>query len=410
MGLLTPVVRAGMQLWYAKVNADRLMAPTPRDRPVYESGAEDARRVLLLGNGPTHGWGVLTHQLALTGHLGRSLLARTGRPWDVDYVGDELMNVATALNWLGRRELSPYDLVVLVLSMNDAVRLTPMPAWSQSMSVLLAHLDSGRAPGAGILVAGVQPVASVQGFGGLAGVLGQRHADRLNARTRELLAPLPDAAFTDLGAPRTEIGRPAGSAVTYAAWADRLADSAVPLLQGARVRTAPAADSDGFAWRGTAPLLAMQAGPGTAELKALEEQAKRRFGVPLALVTLLDGDRQYFPTGAGPVPASVPRELTYCDVAAAQDEPLVVPNARKDPRFADSAYIDVAHTPFYAGTALRSREGEVIGTFCLMGAFPRRAERVDLMELQRYAAAAQRILWRIEAEAVQPAATGTTPA
>ena len=59
--------------------------------------------MLLLGNGPTHGWGVVSHQLALTGHLGRALSAQTGDAWDVDYVGDELMNVATALNWLGRR-------------------------------------------------------------------------------------------------------------------------------------------------------------------------------------------------------------------------------------------------------------------------------------------------------------------
>jgi GAF domain-containing protein len=387
-----------MRLWYAKVNADRLMAPTPRDRPVYESGVAGARRVLLLGNGPTHGWGVLTHQLALTGHLGRALAVRTGEAWDVDYVGDELMNVATALDWLGRRELSPYDLVVVVLSMNDAVRLTPMPAWSRSMHDLLAHLDSGRARGAGILVAGVQPIASVQGFGGLAGVLGQRHADRLNARTRELLAPLEKTAFTDLGAPRTEIGRPAGSAVTYAAWAEALAESAAPLLVGGAA-TAPAADAADRPRRGAAPLLEGRSGPTIAELKALEEEAKRRFSVPLAFVTLLEGDHQYFPTGAGPVPTSVPRELTYCHVAAAQEEPLVVPNARKDPRFADNPYIEAAHTPFYAGTALRSRDGDVIGTFCLMAAFPRRPDRVDLAELERYADAAQRILWRVEEQA-----------
>ncbi|HEY8319346.1 MAG TPA: GAF domain-containing protein [Amnibacterium sp.] len=407
MGLLTPVVRTGMRLWYAKTNADRMSAPTPRDRPVYETGDPAARRVLLLGNGPTHGWGVVSHQLALTGHLGRALSAQTGDAWDVDYVGDELMNVATALNWLGRRALSPYDLIVLVLSMNDAVRLTPLPAWGRSMSALLDHLDSGRAPGAGILIAGVQPIASVPGFGGLAGMIGQRHADRLNATTRGLLESVDAAAFTDLGAPRTEIGRPAGSSLTYSTWAERLAGHAVPLLAGAHAGTSGTPQAALVPrWAGAAPLLAMQAGARTAELKRLEEEAKRRFGVPLALVTLLEGDRQYFPTGSGPVPASVPRELTFCDVTAAQSEPLVVPNARKDPRFAGSAYIDVAHTPFYAGAALRSREGDVIGTFCLMGAFPRKADRVDVTELERLAGEAERILWRVEDDvrAAAPAA------
>ncbi|MGN6742707.1 MAG: GAF domain-containing protein [Amnibacterium sp.] len=396
MGLLTPVVRTGMRLWYAKTNADRIMAPTPRDKPVYETGEPAARRVLLLGNGPTHGWGVMTHQLALTGHLGRALAARTDEPWDVDYVGDELMNVGTALNWLGRRTLSPYDLVVLVLSRNDAVRITPLPAWGRSMSALLEHLDAGRAAGAGILVAGVQPIASVEGFGGLAGWLGQRHADRLNAMTRTLLAGVPDAAFTELGAPRKEIGRPAGSSLTYETWAGRLADSALPLVAGTRPGTGPAEP-----W---------VAGPAVhderaiARLRELEQAAQRRFRVPLALVSLLDEERQYFPTGGGPVPSSVPRELTYCDVTASQDAPLIVPNARKDPRFADSGYIDVASTPFYAGAPLHAPSGAVIGTFCLMGAFPRRGETIDVTELQAFASDAERIVWAARRDESVPAA------
>lgn len=400
MGLLTPVVRTGMRLWYAKTNADRIMAPTPRDRPVYESGDPAARRVLLLGNGPTHGWGVMTHQLALTGHLGRALATRTGESWDVDYVGDELMNVDTALNWLGRRALSPYDLVVLVLSMNDAVRITPLPAWSQSMSALLEHLDGGRAPGAGILVAGVQPIASVEGFGGLAGWLGQRHADRLNATTRTLLADVADAVFTELGAPKKEIGRPAGSSITYETWAGRLADSALPLVTGARPSTAaPEPRTEGPALHDEDAL---------AGLRSLEQAAQRRFRVPLALVSLLDEERQYFPTGDGPVPTSVPRELTYCDVTAAQDAPLIVPDARKDPRFAGSGYIDAASTPFYAGAPLHSPSGDVIGTFCLMGAFPRPASRIDVTELERFASDAERILWR--AGPVRGSSTPAQPA
>lgn len=388
MGLLTPVVRAGMRLWYAKANADRMMAPTPRDRPVFESGKPGARRVLLLGNGPTHGWGVMTHQLALTGHLGRALAARTGDAWDVDYVGDELMNVSTAINWLGRRALTSYDLIVLVLSMNDAVRITPLPAWGRSMAALLEHLDAGRVAGAGILVAGVQPISSIEGFGGLVGWLGQRHADRLNATTRELIAELRDADFTDLGPPRTEIGRPAGSSLTYETWAGRLADHALPLLPATRAQTeAPEAQP-------AVPALVAQAPREVAALRELEQAAKRRFGVPLALISVLDTERQYFPTGDGPVPVSVPRELTYCDVTAAQDAPLVVPDARKDPRFADSGYIDAANTPFYAGAPLHAPSGEVIGTFCLMGAVPRRGDRIDVAELQRFASDAERILWR----------------
>jgi len=402
MGLLTPVIRTGMQLWYAKTNADRMLQPTPRDRPQYDSGAPDARRVLLLGNGPTHGWGVLTHQLALTGQLGRALAAHTGDAWDVDYVGDELMTVSTALNWLGRRPLAPYDLVLLVLSMNDAVRLTSPAAWSRSMSALLEHLDAGRASDAGLLVAGVQPIASVEGFGGLAGWLGQRHADRLNVVTRALLNPLPDAAFVELGAPRTEIGRPAGSSITYEAWADRLALAALPLIGPKRARTADVdlpPDSTPQSMLPTGHVTRV-----TAELRELERAAKQRFGVPLALITLLDEERQWFPTGSGPIPASVPRELTYCDVTAAQDAPLIVPDARKDPRFAGSAYIDVAHTPFYAGAPLHAASGEVIGTFCLMGAFPRRPDRVDVDELQRFAVRAERILGGAGDETVATAA------
>ncbi|MEO5921077.1 MAG: hypothetical protein ABIQ01_08035, partial [Pseudolysinimonas sp.] len=73
----------------------------PQDVPAVRSGSPLADRILLVGNGPSHGWGVVTHQLALTGQLAHAIAARTGRACDADLIGAEAMNVRSALAWVG---------------------------------------------------------------------------------------------------------------------------------------------------------------------------------------------------------------------------------------------------------------------------------------------------------------------
>src|SRR3954464_1267025 len=119
-----------MRLWHASLlaQAPSIPQPTGPARSSVERGAVD--RVLLVGNGPLHGWGVLSHDLSAVGHLSRALQRTTGRPAVVDYVGDARMTATTSLEWLGERAADGYDLAVVVLSMNDALRLLPVERFS----------------------------------------------------------------------------------------------------------------------------------------------------------------------------------------------------------------------------------------------------------------------------------------
>ena len=64
---------------YALKLGESASLPKPRDEPSVLSDDSAADRVLLIGNAPCHGWGVVSHQLALTGQLSRMLRASTGR-------------------------------------------------------------------------------------------------------------------------------------------------------------------------------------------------------------------------------------------------------------------------------------------------------------------------------------------
>ena len=155
------IARAAAKLWYTKMIYVQQSVPVPRDSPVIVSGADDPDRVLLIGNGPTHGWGTVTHELALTGQLARGLTRRTTRPTDIQYIGDEMMPIAAVQSFIGDTSIAPFDLVVVVLSMNDAVRLTPADEYRADMIRLLDRLSAETKPSARIVIAGIQDLSLI---------------------------------------------------------------------------------------------------------------------------------------------------------------------------------------------------------------------------------------------------------
>jgi diguanylate cyclase (GGDEF)-like protein len=89
------------------------------------------------------------------------------------------------------------------------------------------------------------------------------------------------------------------------------------------------------------------------------------FGVPMSAVSLIDTDRQWFKSLAGLDATQTPRSEAFCDHAIRQDEPLIITDARNDPRFADNPL--VTGDPgirSYAGVPLRTPDGYNIGSLC----------------------------------------------
>jgi GAF domain-containing protein len=121
-------------------------------------------------------------------------------------------------------------------------------------------------------------------------------------------------------------------------------------------------------------------------------------------VTMVDGNRNFHVAQGGTTPVQVPASLTVCPIVIEADAPVVIENTERDPRFAGNGFLDLEHARFYAGAPVHAPDGTTIGALCLLHAFPRRAGRVDLDELQGFAREAEEAIRAIvlEREAVQP--------
>ncbi len=109
-----------------------------------------------------------------------------------------------------------------------------------------------------------------------------------------------------------------------------------------------------------------------AAFETLVDAAVAAFDMPGALVSLMDADRQWFKARRGVDFSETPREVSFCNEAIRQGRPLVVPDARLDPRFADSVLVaGPAGVRFYAGAPLRLADGACIGTLCVVDQRPR---------------------------------------
>lgn len=382
-----------LRAWYAFRMLRLRTRVQPKDVPAVRSGDPLADRILLVGNGPSHGWGVLTHQLALTGQLADAVAARTGRACDVDLVGAESMNVRSALAWIGTdRDLKAIDSIVLVIGVNDALRFTPVTVWERELSALLGGIAPRLRADSVVTVAGIPPIRSFNAYTGLVARLAERHRQRLNSATKRI-ADARGIAYVEL--PFTDFERaPQASAATYREFAGRIADDLAPRLTVARPAPsarAPQIDKV-WDWSGTEAVVEAARQGGDADLRRLADKAQKSFGVELAVVSLVDGDRLYHSNNTDVLPESVPLELSFCKYTVESGEPVVIPDTGKDPRFDGNPLVDVSFINFYAGYPLRATDGHVIGSFCLQGSQPRKQSAVALDLLRQLAMEAQEVL------------------
>ncbi|MBL0211156.1 MAG: response regulator [Holophagaceae bacterium] len=118
--------------------------------------------------------------------------------------------------------------------------------------------------------------------------------------------------------------------------------------------------------------------------------AARLFGVPIALVTLVDDGRLWFKSNHGLEAREISRDISFCGHAILGTETLVVPDALKDPRFADNPLVlGPPHIRFYAGFPLAGPGGQNLGTLCLISPEPRGFAETDRQQLRDLAAWAE---------------------
>lgn len=112
----------------------------------------------------------------------------------------------------------------------------------------------------------------------------------------------------------------------------------------------------------------------------------RIFDMPVAIISLVDRDRQWFKSTEGFDVEETPRKFSFCGHAILGNDVFEVRNARRDPRFRDNPFvIDQPHIRFYAGAPLEAPNGHKLGTLCIIDKIPRQLSEEEKTMLKNLA-------------------------
>lgn len=105
------------------------------------------------------------------------------------------------------------------------------------------------------------------------------------------------------------------------------------------------------------------------DLTALASQV---CGAPIALITLVDAYRQWFKSRVGTSVIETARSISFCAHAMLQRDLFIIPDTHHDERFRENPMVTGApNIRFYAGASLASREGQPLGSICVIDRVPR---------------------------------------
>ena len=122
----------------------------------------------------------------------------------------------------------------------------------------------------------------------------------------------------------------------------------------------------------------------------LTRMAARVFNVPIALVSLVDEDRQFFKSRVGLDALQTSRDISFCGHAILGNETFVIDDATRDERFHDNPLVTGdPNIRFYAGVPLRHLNGHKLGTLCIIDQKPRSLDDEELETLTDLAAMTQ---------------------
>ena len=114
--------------------------------------------------------------------------------------------------------------------------------------------------------------------------------------------------------------------------------------------------------------------PREERFDRITRMARTLFHVPIALVSLVEENRQWLKSCQGLDLSETPREISFCAHAILQNELFIIPNTLLDARFADNPLVvGEPYIRFYAGCPLHDLNGYALGSFCII----ERAQRCD---------------------------------
>lgn len=133
------------------------------------------------------------------------------------------------------------------------------------------------------------------------------------------------------------------------------------------------------------------------KLDRVTRLAAKYFGVSIALISLIDRERQWFLSRSGLEARETPRNISFCGHAILQRDALVVPDTAVDPRFFDNPLVTGGpKIGFYAGQPLLSLDGLPLGTLCIIDSHPQSFSPEMVHDLRDFAAVIEEYLHSVE--------------
>jgi two-component system, sensor histidine kinase and response regulator len=110
----------------------------------------------------------------------------------------------------------------------------------------------------------------------------------------------------------------------------------------------------------------------------LTRLASKLLGAPVATMTLVDRDRQYFKSAVGTAVTQTPLSHSFCQHVVTDGAPVVVADARRDPRLRDNLAICDLDVVAYCGVPLTDADGHTLGSFCAIAHSPREWTEIEI--------------------------------
>jgi hypothetical protein len=189
------VASAVLRIWHATSQKSWRRLPRPASTDSVHAPGRNADRVLLVGSGGTVGYGVLSHDLGVAGHMARRVSQITGRGTDIDVIAGTDMSPVAARAALASVNLARYDAVMFTFGGLEALQLMPRGRWRGQMRSLIAFIAEAAPASLTVIVIGVAAMPSIIPMPARFAPAVVRAGKALNEETIALAAVNPQVTF-----------------------------------------------------------------------------------------------------------------------------------------------------------------------------------------------------------------------
>ena len=349
----------------------------------------DADRILLVGSGGTVGYGVLSHDLGVAGHIARRVSELTGRGTDLDVIASPAMSAAGAQATISSAKLARYDLVMITVGGFEALQLTPPSKRRHQLAALFDSVIAAAPASLSIVIVGVATMPSIINMPPRFAPLVVRAGERMNDQTVALAATRPQVTFAPFQPRAGHFPDTAGSDI-YSEWSALVAPVVAIALDAHAARPTDPVDEEARL-HALRELTFDDRGPDE-RIDRIVANARDLFGTSGAALNFIDSEESWAKAAVGMPRESSPRSTAVCATTILTPSVLVIEDTAMDARFSSLATGDDP-VRFYAGYPLEAPDGHRVGALCIVDTAPRAFTGSDASLLRDLALRVQALLW-----------------